>query len=193
MKKLEIVIQKELSPVAKKALALEIKTAEDMPEAVELLSRLNKFNDRIIEEREKITKPLNEALKVERARWKPIELENQGAIDTVRAKMTVYQTAVVAKQKAEELKLSTKMADGKISPKLADKKFGEIVKAEKEVATPVGLVQFRETQILKVTNEKLIPREYLEINEKKVLDALKDGKVVAGAEIEIIQTPINYR
>ena len=60
------IIQKSLSPLAAEAKTLKIKDLGSLKMATEILSKLNKLNDRIREEKERVTKPLNEALKAER-------------------------------------------------------------------------------------------------------------------------------
>ena len=189
----EIIIHKQLAPIVDKALSLKIKVQDDMPVAVELLSKLNQFNDKITEEKERITKPLLEALKVERSRWSPVEKANQSGIDHIREQMSEFQTAEYNRKKAEEKKIADKLSSGKITIDKAISKFDKIEELQKETATTSGLVQFRETQVLKVTDPMAIPREYLVVDKKTLLQALKNGKVVRGAEIVIIQTPFNYR
>lgn len=189
------VIEKKVSVLVEQAQELVIVDNETLSQGVVLLSEMNKIVDRVTEEKEKVTKPLNEALKAERARWKPVENMYEEATVSLRAKMSTYQTELVRKQKEEEQKIAARIGEGKGKIKLdtAVRKMGEIEVAEKEVATDSGLVQFREVATLKITNEALIPREYLIINEKKLLEALKSGKTIEGCEIEIIQTPVNYR
>lgn len=193
MKTKELTIQKQLAPIVDKALSITIKTQADMPLATEILSKLNSFNDKITEEKERITKPLLEALKVERSRWSPMEKANQSGIDHIREQMSEFQTAEYNRKKAEEKKIADKLSAGKITLDKAVEKFDKIEELQKEVATEVGLVQFRETPTLKITDSMAIPREYLIVDEKELLLALKKGKVVPGAEIVIIQTPVNYR
>lgn len=186
-------IQKSLSPIVDKALSITIKKPEDMVEATTLLSKLNSFNDRIKEEREKVTDPLNEALKAERARWKPAESANLEAIDYIRAEMSRYQTAQIALQKAKEHAIAEKLTSGKISMDKAVIQIEKVKTPEKTVTTDVGAVQFRETAILKIWDTTMIPNEYMLPDEKKILAILKEGKKVAGCEIEMIQVPVNYR
>ena len=187
------VIAQELSPIVKQAMEIEIKVSEDLPPAVELLSRLNLVNDRIVAEREKVTAPLNQALKAERARWKPMELQNTQAIEMIREKMSKYQTKQMQLQKDKEAKIAQKLTDGKITLDKAIEQIEKVKTPDKEIATTAGLVQFRESQILEITDESLIPREYLMVDEKKLLADLKNGKNVEGAKLTIIQCPINYR
>jgi hypothetical protein len=189
----EIIIKKELQPIANEALQLKVKSHGDLLVATDLLSRLNQFNDKIAEERERITKPLNEALKVERSRWKPLEGFCLDGIEHIRSEMSSYQTAQVTKQKAKEAAVAQLLSSGDIDLDQAVAKIEKIKTPVKNIVGKDGDVQFRETQILKITDEFAIPREYLLVNEKQVLDALKEGKVVTGAEIEIKLVPINYR
>ena len=191
----EIVIQKEIAPLVTKAERLTIKGQDDMVEATTVLSKMNKIIDKVTEEKEKVTKPLNEALKAERSRWKPIEDTYTKAITALRAKMSAYQTAELKRAKEEADKIAARVAPGKgkLSVDTAIKKIEAIKTPEKETATDAGLVQFRATDTLKITDETKIPRQYLVINEKAVLAALKAGTKVPGAEIEVIQTPVNFR
>ena len=144
-------------------------------------------------EREKVTAPLNQALKAERARWKPMELQNTQAIEMIREKMSTYQTEQMQLQKDKEAKIAQKLTDGKITLDKAIEQIEKVKTPDKEIATTAGLVQFRESQILEIINEDLIPREYLMVDEKKLLADLKNGKNVEGAKLTIIQCPINYR
>jgi hypothetical protein len=187
------VIERQLAPIVDQALELEIKVQEDMIPATELLSKLNKFNDRITEEKERITKPLNEALKVERSRWKPLETAYDGAINYLRDQMTTFQTRQVQLQKAKEAKIAESLASGKITLDKAVSKIEKVKVPEKEVATTAGLVQFRETQVLKIWDHTMIPREYMLPDEKAILTALKEGKKVEGCELELKMVPANYR
>lgn len=194
-KSLEITIKKEISPIAEKAQSLVIDSEKGMKEATEMLSVLNKFNDKITEEKEKITKPLNEALKAERARWKPIELIYDAAIGLIRQKMSSYQTQKIKEAREEEQRIASRVKEGKgnLKAETAIKKIDEIERPEDRVTTDAGMVKFRTDKKLKVLDESKIPKKYFELNEKMLLEDLKAGKIVSGAEIEEIQVPINFR
>jgi len=187
-------IEQELAPITEQAKGITI-TDKTLPEAVQTLSRLNKFVDRVKEEKEKITRPLNEALRAERDRWRPVETLYTEAISLLRSKMNTYQTEQVRKQREEEAKIVARVGDGKghIKAETAVRRLEAVKTPEKEVATTEGLVQFRTKQQLVITDESLIPREYLVVNERLVLESLKKGKKVPGAEIEEVQVAANYR
>lgn len=196
MKKLkELEIIKEIQPLAFKAQSLEINNPESLKEATSILSRLNKLNDSVDEERSKVLRPLLEATKAERARWKPAEEYYKSAIEAIRLKMTQYQTNLVQENKAKEEAIASRIGEGKGSYKFetAVRKIENLPTIEKETATEEGLVQFREKKQLKVTDITLIPDLYWRINEELILNDLKNGLPVPGVEIEIIQVPVNYR
>lgn len=195
MDKQVIVYQKESLGLVNAAHDIVIENGDHMKGATELLSRLNKFLDKITEEKERVTKPLNEALKAERSRWKPVETNYDEAIEILRKKMSDYQTAKVREEREEKEKIAARVGEGKgkLKVETAVRKMDEVEVAPSVVSSDEGIVKFRTDRKLKITDESVIPREYLVVNEKKLLDALKQGVVVPGAEIEEVQTPINFR
>lgn len=192
-KELEII--KEIQPLANKAENLEIIDSASLKEVTSLLSRLNKLNDAVDEERSKVLKPLLEATKQERLRWKPAEQYYQTAIEAIRSKMTIYQTqAIKAKQEAEH-SIVSRIAPGKgnLSLDTAVKRIESLPTIEKVISTDEGSVTFVETKILKVTDLSIIPEEYWHINEKELLADLKKGMTIPGVELDTIQTLRNTR
>jgi len=189
------IILKEVNPLIVQAESLSITDADSMRDATVLLSQVNCHLDRVTAEREKVTKPLNEALKAERARWKPIEDILNSAISTLRSTISVYQTAEIKRADEEKAKLASRVGDGKgkLQFTTAVRKMSEIEVPDAKVVTDVGGLTFRATQVLVITDATLIPREYLLVDERKVLEALKRGVVVAGAHVETIQVPVNRR
>lgn len=191
----ELIIQKELSPLAIKAKELEIHDHSDMTYAVELLSTLNKYIDSIEAKKNKVLKPLLEATKQERNRWKPVEKMHEEAILSVRGKMIHYQTEQVRLRRESEDAIVHRIGEGKGKIKIdtAVKKIESLTTPEKEVATDVGLVQFREKKQLKITDISLIPRTFLIPDYQLLLLKLKEGENIPGCEIKTIQVPVNYR
>ena len=187
--------QKKVSALATQVESLEVVDATSMQSGVVILSNMNKYMDSVREQKEKLTKPINESLKNIRAMFKPLETTYEIAIGALRAKMSSYQTQEVARVREEEAKIAARVKEGKgnLSIDTAVKKIEAIETPEKEVATDQGLVQFRETKILKLTDVNLIPREYFDLNEGRLLKDLKTGKEVPGATTETIQVPVNYR
>lgn len=187
------IIQKELSPLVAIATGLEIVDDVSLKVGVELLSNLNKYNDNIQETKDKVLKPLLEATKQERLRWKPVENLYEDAITSIRTKLSQYQTNLVKQNKIEQDKIASKVLSGYITPSTGVSKLEKLPEINREVPSESGLVQFAEVKTLKVTDISKITKEYFDLNESRLLKDLKEGKLVEGAEIEIILQPRNYR
>ena len=193
MKTQNIALNKEISPIISQANDLKITNGAAMGNAVEMLSKANKLLDRITEERERITKPLNEALKAERSRWKPIETVLNEAIDSIRAKMSSYQTAQIASQRASESKIADKLSSGSISLEKAITKIEGITVPEVKVATEAGSVSFKEVKRFRITDKAKIPLEFMIPDEKTITEAMRSGEFIEGIEYYTEQVPINRR
>lgn len=191
----EIKIQQEVYPIVQQANTLNIKSVEDMTRATDILSTLNRFTDKIKEERERITRPALDIIAEERARWKPIETPVVKAINNLRTKISAYQTAVIAERKAQEEKIASRVAPGKgnLSVASAVAKLANIPAVVKTVETQAGVLKFRTDFVLTIINADLIPREYLSVDEARVKSALKEGKEVPGARLVERQVPVNMR
>lgn len=198
-----VTVDKKVASLAAGIEKLEIATSKDMESATVLLSNLNKTLDGIVADREKITKPLNESLKEVRSRYKPAETQLSGWIDILRSKIGYYQTEQTRIANAEAEAIAARVGEGKGSfkPETAARKIGEIDAPDVKVETTAGSIRFRTDRVLKITDGQKIKEyvinendwSFMAINERKLLEDLKAGKVVDGAEIEEVQTPINSR
>ena len=195
MAKLEIVLKKEIEVLDKDMQKIEIKNDTDMKEAAELLTNFNKKLDAITEEKEKVTKPLNDALTAERARWKPFETKLSGYITTIRKAMGSYQLQKEKEAEEEAARIAARVGEGKGKLKIetAVRKMDEIEKPATVVGTTEGMVKFREIKKLKITDASKIPAKFLVPNEAMILEALKNGETVPGCEIEIEKSVVNFR
>lgn len=194
-------MNKELVPFVKKVSvlevevnSLEIKSPEDMKKATILLSNLNQYGDSVQEKKDKLTKPINESLKNIRDMFKPVEIY-KGMIETLRGKMSKYQTDETNRMRDEEAKIAARVGEGKGKLKIetAVKKMNEIEKVDKEVATDAGLVQFREVKKFRVPDISKLAIEYHMVDEKKIAEAMKNGIELIGVEYYTEQIPVNYR
>lgn len=189
------IFQKKISSIISEAKSVSIFSLADMVVATEVLSKLNKFNDKIVAEREKVTKPLMEALKAERARWKPIEDQNNEAIEIVREKMSAYQTAQNKARDEEMDKLGARVGTGKgkLKVETAVRKMDDIKGPEDTVVTGAGVVKFKDIKIVVIDDVGGIPDEFWDLNEGRVRTALMAGNKVPGARLETKSVPVNYR
>lgn len=189
------IIQKKIYPLIEKEKALVIKSPEDVKTATTLLSGFNKIVDAVVEEKNKVLEPLNKARTAEINRWKPIILLYEPHIDSLRQKLSDYQTLATKEHDTKANAIADRIGEGKGSLKMetAMKKIDSLEKPQEKVATEQGTITFRAIPKLVITSLNDIPREYLIPDEKKILEALKAGQEVKGARIDIIQVPVNNR
>ena len=184
------IINKDISPIITKAQSLVIKDAGTMEQASDFRSKLKEEEKRLEKDRLSLTAPINESLKAIRAKYAPAEDIIEKALSFLDKSMSEYRMALVQKQREEEKKISDRIGEGKGKLKLetAVKKLEEM-----EVITSPTNTSFRTDYVLEIVNEKIIPREYLSINESYLLASLKKGAVVPGAKLKEVLIPVNKR
>jgi hypothetical protein len=175
------------------AIAHVIADDETLRVAVTLLSNANKLADRAKEEKEKVTAPLNEALKAERARWKPLEDACANIVATLKSKILTYNAHQEAERAKKEAQLLARAEKGTMKVETVVNKLAALPDTSASVQTAMGAVQYRTVKKLSITDINLIPREYLVVDEVKVKEALKAGVVVPGAIIIEEKTIANLR
>lgn len=176
-----------------RAESITILTVETMPEAVELLSSLNRIKDDITAQKESVTRPLLDALAEERAKWKTKEVRLETVITRIRSALTRYQTELVAKQRAEQEAIAKKLEDGKIKPETAIKRMNDVEDISNTVESATGKISFKTVTTFTVTDWSKVPAEFLLLNETLVRAKLKEGLKVDGLEYKEEQVPVNYR
>ncbi len=189
------ILEKEIVPVIRKAVKVEIKNVEDMKKASEMLSVVNKYADTVQDKRESITGPLNTALKAARAMFKPLEEQLDEAIENIRGAMTVYQTEELRKQREEETKIAARVGEGKgkIKIETAVRKMNEMDKVVGQVVVDSGMVKFKTSKKFRIIDKTLVPLDYMVVDEVAVRKAMLAGLSVAGVEYYEEQVPMNYR
>lgn len=167
----------------------------DMEVATATLSGLNASLSQVTEERERVTKPLNEALKAERSRWKPVEDALGAAIASLRARIGAYQLAKVTAQREAEAKIASRVGvgRGKLSMERASERMALVPKAASRVESVGGSVTFREEERFEVMDVTMLPHEYVLPNETAIRRALRDGKRLAGVRYYVEMVPVNRR
>lgn len=187
--------EKETPVLIDYAQSIAIRSSEDLIKATDALSRLNKYNDMVISEEEKVTIPLKEALKAEQARFKPLKTLYKEAIDSLRSKMGSYQTLLVSDRLEAESRISERIKEGKgnLTIESAVKQIEALPEIIGKTETGEGSVSFRTVQELEIYAVEEIPRLYLIPDEQKIKLALKSGEVVKGARMVTRQTVFNKR
>lgn len=187
--------QEKSSLLVERGNTIEITDASGMEEATEILSRANKGLDAIKAEKDKVMRPLLDATAAERKRWKPLEDVLGGVVSRIRGLMGIYQTLLKREEEEKKAKIASRVGEGRgqLKAETAINQMDNVEVAEKKIVAESGGVSFRDKQELKVTHLTKIPLAYFDLNESRVLAALKDGVIVPGAQIEVVQIPINKR
>ena len=166
------------------AMELEIKTDEDYQRAGELKLKLKQLGKLIKDGKERITKPLNEALANVREMFSPAEGSFKTASQLVDRKMLNYDEMKEAEAAKEREKITAKVESGYLKPETADKKLEAVEDAPKGTKNESGSVFVKKIKNVRITDESLIPREYLVIDMVKLRRAiLTEGKQIPGAEM----------
>lgn len=189
------IMEKKISPVISQAESLVIDNARTMEQAVEYLSQANKFLDAVVEDKEKLTKPINQVLKDIRAKYKPLETGLEGVISMLRSKMTRYQTDAEAKRIEDEEAIANRVGNGKgkIKVETAVRKIDELDTVESKVEGASGSVSFRKVRKFEVINVAMLPSDYIMADEVAIREAMKAGKELPGVRYYDEQVPFNSR
>ena len=187
IKELQI-ISKTISPIIDKALALNIKDSKTLELASDFRSSLKAEEKRLENDKQSLTKPINESLKAIRAKYAPAEDIITQALNLLNGKMSEYQMDLLKKQREEEQKIADKVSSGYIKLETASKKIGELAPIEAPLKT-----SFRTDHILQIFAVDFIPREYMNPIESLIIKDLKAGKQIPGARLMEFLTPVNNR
>lgn len=183
----------EIQPYEQKVAALSIATPEDMTEAVALLTELNTFKDRIAEEKDKVMRPLLDAISAERKRWKPMETKLDDAISTVRSAVSKYQTKLTAEARLKESKIAARLEKGTLKIDTAVRKMDAIEQPDKKIEVEAGSVKFRTDRKFEVVDITKVPYDYLIPDVPAIRAAMKAGTELPGIRYWDEEVPINYR
>lgn len=189
-----IAVTERTVPIIDRGNAIVIETPDQLIEATEILSQVNKAMDQVKAEKEKVLGPLRELANREKARWEPLEALFKPVIERLRTQMSAYQTAALKKKAEDDAKIAARVGEGrgKLKATTAIQKMTDNAVDEK-IETSVGGLSFREKKVLKITNAAIVPDIYWIIDEDAVLKAIKEGTLVEGARLETIQVPVNSR
>ena len=126
-----------------------------------------------------------EVLRIDLARirdpYKEMERKLDLAIEMVKRKMTTFYLAERGRKEEEQ-----KMLDHKSMEENPDADYIVVddVRLQKTLRGELGASTAKKHMTFSVTDESLVPREYLEISEKKVRESIRKGlRSIPGLEI----------
>lgn len=185
--------QKAIALVTSQATKITIKNDSQLEQASEIRTNLKAQLRKLTDEKEKVTKPLNEALKAERARFKPFEDQIEIALRTIDRAMITYQTEAKRLADLEMQKIENRIGEGKgkITLETAVAKMNEVQTPEKLIITKSGGTKFRTEKKFEVVDLKKVPIDYHLPNEVLIRKAMKEGVELPGVKYWEEQIPVN--
>ena len=166
---------RSIAPISEHALSLTIESPEQVKEGEELLTKIKEAKKQLTARKEAITRPAMAALASIRDLFKGPETVLAEAEKIVKGKMLEYNALEEERIETEKAKAASALAAGTI-------KEGTAV-AKTLAAGVATKMKTRTLTKVRVTDESLLPREYLVPDLKLITKAIIDeGKEVPGAE-----------
>lgn len=178
-------IKREVSRVVRGANEIEVVDKIAMGFATDYLGKIKNAQKLVLEKKESITKPLNEALANARAFFAPFETELRTAEGIVKGKMVKFNLEEEKKVKEEQDKLAQRVDKGTMKFETASKKMEKIEegKVGDKVESESGKAIFRTRRMVEITDRSLIPDEYWVVDEVKVRKDALAGKEIPGVKV----------
>ena len=187
MKTKELSLQKEISPIALKAKAIEVVDKYTLEEAIDHLGKAKNTLKQLTQDKKKMTDPINQSLKEIRLRYAPSEALLNEVIDTLTGKVSVYQTEITLKLEQEQKKIANKVSSGYIKPETAVDKLDNLSTVDKKVGNAV----FIATPCFEVVDMALLPLEFHVADEVAIRKVMLLGNQLPGVKYWIEQRPRN--
>lgn len=131
-----------------------------------------------IDKQEKsITKPINDSLKKIRDMFRPFKTQVKAVSDDLKGRRQTFINAEEAKQKIEEERIEKRVEKGTMRE---DTAVGKLADIEKKAPDSNG--GMTSVLVVKVIDIKLIPEQYLTVNESAIKADHREGIDVPGVE-----------
>ena len=184
------VLQTKVDTIITQANELTITDSTSLAYSSELLTNMKAYLKNLVDDKKFISAPYEAKLDEIAVVYDPIIKPLKAAIEIIRTSQGTYQTQLMREKAEADAKLAAKVASGYMKPETAAERITEV---STRVETDSGSTAFRPHPTLKVTDVSLIPDIYFNLDEARLLCDLKSGIKVNGAEILIVQIPINRK
>lgn len=173
----------EVSAVERKADAIEITKSEEYANAVDIVAKLKEIGSKIKEKKESLTKPLNEALRNARELFAPLEMQFSNAEGIIKGKLLDYKRKKDEEARIEEARIAARVEKGTLKIETAERKMEAVERIDTTTRGDVGEISIRKIKKVRIVNESLIPREYLQPDMVAIRRDALGGKAIAGVEV----------
>lgn len=177
------VIKGQVSKLENQVQELVVDSPETYSQAVDLVSKLKETGSKIKDQKESITKPLNEALRNARGMFAPIEDSFEKAEALIKRKLLDYKRKVDEEARKKEEAIAKKVEAGNMKLETAEKKLDNIQRVDNTTHGETGKVSIRKVKKVRIVNADLVPRAYLVVDEVLVRKDALSGIAIPGVEV----------
>lgn len=185
------VVESKVKGMSAQVAELKIKDDEALTTATELLSNVKKLGKWITGEKEKIVKPMREAMNAARRLFAPLEDQVESAEKKIKTEMIAYQTKKEAEQRKKETSIEKRVESGQLKEETGVRKLGELGEVKSNVQAESGSAAFKKVKAVRVIDKDKVPDEYWIIDMVTVRAAAltasktqdKLGEVIPGVEV----------
>lgn len=167
-------------------LVLRPTTTAEASTAASQFKQLKELEKRIKDEQDKITKPLNEALKNARALFAPFFDRTATLIASVRKGLGEYDAGVQAALDKQRAKLERKVQAGTITEDDA-----KVAVTRAAVAKGAGVVPTTTHRVVVITKPEVVPDRYWVLDEVLIRKEALAGRKIPGVEVREEKLVVN--
>ena len=163
---------KEVSIFEKSADDLKITNNTDMETAADLLGSVKKMQKSLKTKEDDAKRPFQDTLNGIRAAYKPINADLSAAESTIKGKVVDYRKkeAAAAEEKKNKIEARVGEGKGKLKVQTAINQISNVDqgKSEAHIDTGSSSMTVRMIKKVRITDESLVPRDYLVVDTTKV-------------------------
>ena len=160
--------------------ALVVKDDASQVEATNILAGIKSIAKQIKDFKDLRIKPINDALKLLRSDYKPVEDYCKEKESIVKGKMIVYHREQEAIRLKKEEALAKRVEKGTMKVETAEKKLEEAPEVQNKVEAEKGSATFRKVKNFEVTDLSKLPIEYHTANTVLIRQEMRSGRELPG-------------
>ena len=163
-----------------------VKTDEDLQRAAVLLTNIKKLGKWVTGEKEKIVKPMREAMNAARGIFAPMEEQIESSEKKVKSAMIDYQTKREAEQKKKEDSIVKRVESGQIKEETGVRKMEALGEVKTNLQTETGAATFKKTKAVRVIDKDKVPDEYWVLDMVLIRSSALNASKISGKIGEVI-------
>jgi len=171
------VIESQVSKCMVAGQTLVITNQEEYDQALIVGKKVSTLLKMIEEDEKKITKPINDSLKMIRDKYRPFKTQVETVKEDIKNKMTKWFNEEEKKKRIAEERIVARVEKGTLTEATS---VAKLVKLQENA--PISNGSQTSILVVKIIDIKLIPEKYLLINESLIKEDYRKGIEISGTE-----------